>query len=137
MFIGGVSEESVAEMMQKCFSRTLVARVNAGSNEYEARRCITLETDRAATEGEWTIKITGAMHNSGKVEIDSGGKGTWKGEANMEGVKIIQTGPAEIVSGGGKCLLRIKTSNATGIVGDQEVTMPGMTNGDLPIQILD
>lgn len=130
-----------SELSEKCLTRTLVARASFGGIEYEAKRCLNLfsKPDRASLAGDWFITIKGTMSGSGSAQINPGGGGEWSGNANVVGapepVLIQMQGPVEIVSGGGKCVLKLTSSMSVGSTLGYAAQMPGVS-GNLPVSIV-
>lgn len=135
--MGGVD----SELSEKCLTRTIVARASFGGIEYEAKRCLDLfsKPDRASLAGDWSITIKGAMSGSGSAQVSPGGSGEWSGNANVVGapepVLIQMQGPVELVSGGGKCLMKLTSSMSVGSTMGYAAQMPGVS-GNLPVSIV-
>lgn len=122
--------------LSRCFSATAVAKLSVGGIEYEARKCVPLGSRGTQRfEGDWLLKITGAMDGSGVIKA-SLGSGNWESTAFVEGGTITQDGPAELISGGGFCGLKLTSSNAVGNIMGYRVRMSGVS-GILPIKIID
>jgi hypothetical protein len=135
------SDEGGAALTQRCLSRTLVARANFGGLQYEAKRCLALgpNPDRSALTGEWFITINGTMNGSGSAQIGPGGSGAWSGNADVTGapekVLIQMQGPVELVSGGGRCVMRLTSSMSVGTTKGYAAHMPGVS-GNLPVTVV-
>lgn len=132
---------SESELSQKCFSRTIVARASFGGIEYEAKRCLSLgvKPDRAALAGDWFVKISGTMNGSGSAQVGPAGSGAWSGNADVTGapekVLIQMQGPVELVSGGGRCFMKLTSSMSVGTTKGYAAQMPGVS-GNLPVTIV-
>lgn len=75
------------------------------------------------------------MNGSGTV-LARLGSGEWTSTAFLAGGSITQDGPAELVSGGGFCGIKLTSSNAVGMFEGYRVRMSGVS-GILPITIID
>lgn len=130
--------EASADIMARCFTVTAIAKASFRGIEYEARKCITvgIRQGRQAFVGDWMIKISGAMSGTGEGTINDGGSGDWSGNATAGGGALISmTGPIELISGGGKCALKLTSSMGVGTAAGYTVSMPGVS-GELPITVV-
>lgn len=122
--------------LDACISRTAVAQITVAGIEYEAKRCLNLtDTGSQRFEGEWQLTISGLMNGTGTINASIGG-GNWESTAFVATGTITQEGPAEIVSGGGMCAIKIRANGATGMSEGRRVRMPGGVAGVLPIKVV-
>lgn len=138
MAVVGENEESLSS---KCQKRAVIAKLDTGDILYVAKGCYTPHPvsnseDRASFNPDWKIEVSGFFTGGGTATIPDGNSGTWESSGQFGGLcSWGQSGPAEIISGAGKCALKLTSATGTAQCPGAGASVPGVS-GELPIQIL-